>query len=43
MKQWEEIRKSDLPALNRQLKSANLPEVRPESNAPTDEVQTDIE
>ncbi len=43
MKQWEEIKKSDLPALNRQLKSANLPEIHLESNAPTDEAQTDIE
>ncbi len=33
MKQWEEIRKSDLPALNRQLKSANLPEIGLESKA----------
>jgi hypothetical protein len=43
MKQWEEIKKSDLPALNRQLKSTNLPEIHLESNAPTDEAQTDIE
>ena len=43
MKRWEEIKKSDLPALNRQLKSANLTEIRLESKAPTDEAQTDIE
>ena len=43
MKRWEEIKNSDLPALNRQLKSANLPEIHPESKAPTDESQADIE
>jgi photosystem II stability/assembly factor-like uncharacterized protein len=40
---WEEIKNSDLPALNRQLKSANLPEIHLESKAPTDETQADIE
>jgi hypothetical protein len=43
MKRWEEIKNSDLPALNRQLKGANLPEIHPESKAPTDESQADIE
>ncbi len=43
MKQWEEIKKSDLPAFNRQLKSANLPEIRLESKTPADELQTDLE
>jgi hypothetical protein len=42
MKQWEEIRTSDLSALNRQLKSANVPEIRLESKA-ADETQTDVE
>jgi photosystem II stability/assembly factor-like uncharacterized protein len=42
-KRWEEIKNSDLPALNRQLKSANLPEIHLESKAPTDETQADIE
>jgi photosystem II stability/assembly factor-like uncharacterized protein len=43
MRQWEEIKKSDLPAFNRQLKSANLPEIRLESKTPADELQTDLE
>jgi photosystem II stability/assembly factor-like uncharacterized protein len=43
MKRWEEIKNSDLPALNRQLKSANLPEIRLESKAPTEEPQSNIE
>ncbi|MGA9965654.1 MAG: glycoside hydrolase [Terriglobales bacterium] len=43
MKRWDEIKNSDLPALNRQLKNANLPEIHLESNAPTDESQADIE
>jgi photosystem II stability/assembly factor-like uncharacterized protein len=42
-KRWEEIKNSDLPALNRQLKSFNLPEIHLESKAPTDESQADIE
>jgi len=43
MKQWEEIKNSDLPAMNRQVKSANLPEIHLESKAPMDESQADIE
>ncbi len=43
MKRWEEIKNSDLPALNRQLKSANLPEIHLESKAPMDETQGDVE
>jgi photosystem II stability/assembly factor-like uncharacterized protein len=43
MKRWGEITNSDLPALNRQLKSANLPEIHLESKAPMDETQADIE
>jgi len=31
MKRWEEIKTTDLPALNRQLGTANLPEIRLES------------
>ena len=42
-KRWEEVKNSDLPALNRQLKSANLPEIHLESKAPTDETQADLE
>ena len=43
MKRWEDIEKSDLPALNRQLKSANLPEIHLESKPPTGESQADLE
>jgi photosystem II stability/assembly factor-like uncharacterized protein len=43
MKRWEEIKNTDLPALNRQLKSASLPDIHLESKAPTDESQADIE
>jgi photosystem II stability/assembly factor-like uncharacterized protein len=43
MKQWEEIRKSDLPSLNRQLKNAKLPEIGLEPTASTDQAQTDLE
>jgi photosystem II stability/assembly factor-like uncharacterized protein len=43
MKRWEEIKNTDLAALNRQLKSSNLPEIHLESKAPTDESQADIE
>jgi photosystem II stability/assembly factor-like uncharacterized protein len=30
MKRWEELKTTDLPALNRRLRDANLPEIRPE-------------
>jgi hypothetical protein len=43
MTQWEEIKKSDLPALNRQLRSANLGEISLESKPLTDETQTNLE
>jgi photosystem II stability/assembly factor-like uncharacterized protein len=43
MKRWEEINKSDLPALNRQLRSANLPEIKLESKTQADETQIDLE
>jgi len=43
MTRWEEIKKSDLPTLNRQLKGAKLPEIHLESTASTDEGQADIE
>src|ERR1700685_616373 len=43
LKRWEDIKQSDLPALNRQLKSINLPEIHLESKPPTDESQTDLE
>ena len=43
MKQWEQTKQSDLAALNRQLRSANLPEIHLESEVQTNEVQTDVE
>jgi hypothetical protein len=43
MKRWDEIRQSDLPALNRQLKSANLPEIGLESKAPANETRGHLE
>jgi len=43
MKRWEEIKKSDLPALNRQLKGAKLPEIGLEAKAQTGESQGDLE
>jgi photosystem II stability/assembly factor-like uncharacterized protein len=43
MKRWEEIKKSDLPALNRQLRIANLPEIHFESKAQTSEAQSNLE
>ena len=43
MKRWEEIKKSDLPALNRQLKMGNLPEIHVEAKAHTSEGQSNLE
>jgi len=44
MKRWEALKSSDIPALNRQLKSANLPELRVEANLqPTEEAEGDEE
>jgi len=43
LNRWEEIKKSDLPALNRQLKNANLPEINLDSKASMGETQTDLE
>ena len=43
MKRWEEIKKSDLPALNRQLKSAHLPEIGLEATAQMSGGEGDLE
>ena len=43
MKLWTAWEKTDLPALNQQLRQANLPEVRFESIAPVEEDGDDIE
>jgi photosystem II stability/assembly factor-like uncharacterized protein len=43
MKRWEEIKKSDMPALNGQLKNANLGEISLESQPQTEDAQADME
>jgi photosystem II stability/assembly factor-like uncharacterized protein len=43
LKRWEEIKKSDLPALNVQLKSANLGVISLESKPQTEDAQRDVE
>jgi len=43
MKRWEEIKKSDLPALNRQLKSASLPEIRTDVMTRTESAESNLE
>jgi len=43
MKRWEEIKRSDLPAVNRQLKTANLPEISLELKASMEGAQSDVE
>ena len=43
MKRWNEFKNSDLPALNRQLREANAPEIQLESNTQSEEPQADEE
>jgi photosystem II stability/assembly factor-like uncharacterized protein len=43
MKRWGAIKSTDLPALNRQLKSANLPEIRLQSQPQPDEESEQVE
>jgi photosystem II stability/assembly factor-like uncharacterized protein len=43
LKRWEDVKQTDLPALNRQLKSAGLTEISLESKAPVDEGGDDVE
>jgi photosystem II stability/assembly factor-like uncharacterized protein len=43
MRRWEELKTSELPALNRELKSAKLPEISLELKTQTDTAQTDLE
>jgi len=42
-RQWKELKSVDLPALNRQLHSANLPEIRLEPEQPEQEDSDDID
>jgi hypothetical protein len=37
VKQWDELKSQDLAALNRQLRSANHPEIHPDSHRQSDE------
>ncbi len=41
--QWKAIKTTDIPALNKQLQAANLPEIRLESKAPEGDDSDDIE
>jgi hypothetical protein len=43
MKRWDELKNSDLPALNRELRKANLPEVQIESGPRKEEALSDEE
>jgi hypothetical protein len=43
MKQWAALKGTDLPALNQQLHTANLPEIHLEPTAPTPSASEDIE
>jgi len=43
MKRWNDLKTTDLPALNRKLREANLPEVQIESDPHREEVSTDEE
>jgi hypothetical protein len=43
MKRWNEFKTSDLPALNRQVREAGLPEINPQSNLSSEDSQTDEE
>jgi len=43
MEQWEELRTTDLPTINRQLRDANLPEIHPEQKPDQDESETNVD
>jgi photosystem II stability/assembly factor-like uncharacterized protein len=43
LKRWEEIKRSDLPALNRKLRDAKLKEISLASTNPIDEATSDVE
>jgi hypothetical protein len=43
MKRWEALKTSDLPALNRELKQANLPELKIEAAPHQDDSSVDEE
>jgi hypothetical protein len=43
MKQWEEFKTTDLSTINRQLRDANLPEIRPEQKPDEDESDTNVD
>jgi hypothetical protein len=37
MKQWDDLKANDLPALNQKLRGAKLPEIRLEASSPAEE------
>jgi hypothetical protein len=39
-KSWNEVKTTDLPAVNRQLRGGNLPEIRPEAKPEQDDSDT---
>ena len=43
MKRWNDLKSTDLPAFNRSLREASVPEVQLEANAHQEESQTDEE
>jgi photosystem II stability/assembly factor-like uncharacterized protein len=43
IKRWDDVKSTDLPALNRQLKSANLPEIGLDAEPQTTQTQGDVE
>jgi hypothetical protein len=43
LKRWAEFKSGDMPALNRQLRESNIPEIQMESNIQSAEPQIDEE
>jgi len=43
MEQWDELKTTDLPTINRQLRDANLPEIHPERKPDQDESDTNVD
>jgi hypothetical protein len=42
-KRWDEVKATDLPAMDRQLRGANLPEIRPEAKHDEDDSDTNTD
>jgi hypothetical protein len=43
MKRWDAVKTADLPALNRALRDANLPEIKIESDSYEEEASEDVD